>query len=78
METNDAIKAAADRLNAAQSAHAACLEWRGGKFISKVSDAELSAACIASLEAERDYCAAFGDTESAQQIGYQIEDEKKR
>jgi hypothetical protein len=73
--TEEQIAAAVERLKAAQAAHAACLTWdyASRRFKPLVSDTELAAKYIASLEAERDYCALFGDTAGAEQIGYQIE-----
>jgi len=80
MPSEAAIDAAVSRLNAAQSAHAECLKYNHAKggFDVLVTDEELSAKYVASLEAERDYCALFGDAEGAEQIGYQIEIEVER
>lgn len=76
MMTEQQIDTACDAMRTAQATHAKCLQWShtAGRMMPIVSDEELSAKYIAALVAEQAFYLACGDTESAKQIGYQIED----
>lgn len=65
--------ATTEAMNAAQAAHAAALTWKVDRFVSSVSDAELTRLHLAALHAEQAYYLAFGEAAEAEQVGYQIE-----
>lgn len=73
------IDTAVAALRAAEAAHAALLAWDGSlmRFVPQCSDLELRRAFVACLQAQRTYLLACGDTESAQLVSYDIEDETK-